>query len=310
MIGMKRMSAQAYEALRDALPTITWNKKPFESFLRTALRDRPELLAGLDFGVSKRETADALVSRLISDEATYQTTTIALMVEISAMTQFPNIERIAEPSDRALRLQQAQETVGRLRTLVAPYRDLVDAGARSAAAKDAYAAQQAGIKRFSDEIGALRTRYIELHGSSDPHQRGTAFELLLADLFLLFDMEPRLSYSLPREQIDGSLSFDTDDYIVEARWRSEPTGRGDLDIFKSKVERKGRNALGIFVSVKGFTADALAEYSSSSPFVVFTGEDIFMVFDGRVGLDDLLRAKKRHVNETGDCNLPAKELFV
>lgn len=134
--------------------------------------------------------------------------------------------------------------------------------------------------------------------------------MLLTDLCLLFDMEPRLSYNLPHEQIDGSLSFDTDDYIVEARWRKEPTDRGDLDIFKSKVERKGRNALGIFVSVNNFTADALAQYASASPFVVFTGEDIFMVLDGRVALDDLLRAKKRHVNETGDCNLPARNLLV
>ncbi|WP_241178778.1 restriction endonuclease [Mycobacterium sp. P7213] len=145
---------------------------------------------------------------------------------------------------------------------------------------------------------------------SRPHKRGKAFEGLLTDLFLIFDMEPRLSYSLAHEQIDGSLSFDTDDYIVEARWRQESTGREHLDVFKTKVERKGRNALGIFVSVNTFSADALVQYGSSSPFVVFTGDDLFMVLDGRIGLDDLLRAKKRHVNETGDCNLPARSLVL
>jgi len=62
----------------------------------------------------------------------------------------------------------------------------------------------------------------------------------LTDLFVLFDMEPRLSHSLAHEQIDGSLSFDTDDYIVEARWRQESTSREHLDVFKSKVERKER----------------------------------------------------------------------
>jgi len=29
-------------------------------------------------------------------------------------------------------------------------------------------------------------------------------------------LEPRLAYSLESEQIDGSVTFDTDDYIVEA----------------------------------------------------------------------------------------------
>jgi hypothetical protein len=137
-----------------------------------------------------------------------------------------------------LRLQQAQDAVGRLRTLTARYRDQVETRSRSEVAREAYAAQLAGIKQFKDDIDALRGRYLDLHSSSEPHQRGKAFEVLLADLFLLFDMEPRLSYSLEREQIDGSLSFDTDDYILEARWRTEPTGRDDLE--SSRPKSNGR----------------------------------------------------------------------
>jgi hypothetical protein len=73
-----------------------------------------------------------------------------------------------------------------------------------------------------------------------PTRTRQAFEVLLTELFLLFDMEPRLSYNLPHEQIDGSLSFDTDDYIVEARWRQQPTGREHLDVFRRKSsERAG-----------------------------------------------------------------------
>lgn len=45
---MKRISAQAYQALREALSVITWNKGAFESTLRDALRTHPELLGGLD----------------------------------------------------------------------------------------------------------------------------------------------------------------------------------------------------------------------------------------------------------------------
>ena len=308
---MKRISAQAYQALRDALSVITWNKRAFESILRDALRAHPELLVGLDFnGATKRETADALVDRLAANEQTYQPTTIDLMLDVADMTRFPNVERIKDPDDRALRLQQAHEAVGALRMLVAPYRNQAASTEKSAAAKQSHAAKQAALRQFSDDLDALRQRYVEMHTSDDPHERGKAFEVLLTDLFLLFDMEPRLSYNLPHEQIDGSLSFDTDDYIIEARWRKQLAEPGDLHIFKTKVEGKGRNALGIFVSVLGFTAGALAHYSSMSPFVVFTGEDIYMVLDGRVRLDDLLRAKKRHVNETGDCYLPARNLLA
>lgn len=311
IVGVKRISPLAYQALRDALPTITWHKRAFESFLRDALHRHPELLAGLDFnGATKRETADTLINRLVEKDATYFATTLELMLDVAAMTQFPDVERIKEPSDRKLRLEQAHDAVGRLRTLTAPYRESAEAKTKSAAMKASNAANQAELKQFSDDLRALHDRYMTLHTSSDdPHGRGKKFEVLLTDLFLLFDMEPRLGYSLAHEQIDGSLSFDTDDYIVEARWRKTRAEPGDLEIFKGKVERKGRNALGIFVSVAGFTAGALDEYATRSPFVVFTGDDIYLVLDGRVRLDYLLRAKKRHVNETGDCHLPARILL-
>lgn len=100
----------------------------FESFLRDALRERPELLAGLDFrGPTKRETADALVSRLAADEDTYHDATLNLMLDVAAMNRFPNVERIKDADDRALRLQQANEAVGRLRVLTASYREQTEA---------------------------------------------------------------------------------------------------------------------------------------------------------------------------------------
>jgi len=56
----------------------------------------------------------------------------------------------------------------------------------------------------------------------------------------------RAAYSLDREQIDGAFSFDTDDYILEAHWRQEPIGREHLDVFRSKISRKGKNALALY----------------------------------------------------------------
>jgi hypothetical protein len=58
---VKRINTEAYQALRDALAVVTWYKKAFRTLLGTALRDHPELLAGLDFGgTTKREVADEL----------------------------------------------------------------------------------------------------------------------------------------------------------------------------------------------------------------------------------------------------------
>ncbi len=145
--------------------------------------------------------------------------------------------------------------------------------------------------------------------ASNPQARGKAFEGFLNQLFGLFDLNPRAAYSLEREQIDGAFSFDTDDYILEARWRQEPIGREHLDVFKSKISRKGKNALGLYISVSGFTSDALQEYSASTPFITLEGGDLMAVLDERIPLDELLHRKKRHANETGGCYFPASRMM-
>jgi hypothetical protein len=129
----KRIATAAYQALREALAVIFWNKRPFESYLRTALRDHPELLAGLSFAEPKRIVADQVVDRLAADEARYQATTLHLMLEVAAMREFPNIAQIKDPADRALRLAEADEAVSRLRDLTADHAELIGAQERLAA---------------------------------------------------------------------------------------------------------------------------------------------------------------------------------
>lgn len=237
---MQRIRTEAYQALRQALPAITWNKRPFESYLRTALRGHPELLAGLNFTDTKRSVADALVDRLVQGEMRYQQATIDLMLEVASMTTFSNIEAIADPADRTLRLEQARRAVADLAKLVEPYSQARSERERVEAELASTKALNEATQRFMQEIDALKDRFLALSSSTDVHDRGRQLERLLTELFCLFDMEPRLAYSLPNEQIDGSLTFDTDDYIVEARWRQAPVSRGDADVFAAKVRRKGK----------------------------------------------------------------------
>lgn len=308
-VCVKTISAEAYQALREALAAIVWNKRPFETYVRTALRESPELLAGLPFGEPKRLVADLLVDRLVANEAKYKDVTLNLMLEVASMKSFPNIELIKDEEDRRLRLRAAERAVEHLRELTKAYSLEVTERERIIAEREASRAQAEAQRTFSDELDQLRRRFLTLQEESNPQRRGRDLEPLLTDLFMLFDMEPRLAYDLDREQIDGSLSFDTDDYIVEARWRAEPASRGDADIFAAKVRRKGKNALGLFVSVLGLTSDAIAQYSEATPFMALDGSDLYLVLDQRIRLDDLLKLKKRHANETGGCYLPASRVL-
>ena len=305
VVAMKRISTEAYQALRDALPVVTWYKKSFKSLLQTALRERPELLSSLDVsGATKRNVADELVRRLVADEGRYFETTIQLILELAAMNRFPDIERLTEP-DRSDRLAEAKSAVAILKDITKEFTARQEEQARQQAARNARADQLAALRNFSDELAELHGQFLTLHGSANPQQRGLDFERLLNRLFRLFDLESRTGYSTATEQIDGSLSFDTDDYLLEAKWLSTPVDRAAVDAFAAKVQRKGKNALGIFVAVNGFSQPALDTYKESTPFITMDGADINLVLEGRLKLDDLLRAKKRHANETGSCFLSA-----
>jgi len=307
-LKVKRLDPRAYNALADALTTIYWNKKPWERYLRGALCGAPEILAVLDFaGSTKRETAGRLVDMLMRNEERYQQITVGLMLDVAKMDSFPNL--VAQ-QDGAQMVAQAKAAVAELRTWTQHHQEIVDEHDEYARNLAKASADASKSRVLSESLTSLKAEFLLMHAdASDPQARGTVLEAFINSLFKLFDLEPRAAYSLDREQIDGAFSFETDDYILEAKWWNKAMGRGYLDEFAKKVERKGRNALGLYISINGFTKDALDEYEDSTPFITMDGSDLMAILDERIRLDDMLRRKKRHMNESGSCYFPASHML-
>ena len=92
------------------------------------------------------------------------------------------------------------------------------------------------VKTFARTLEALKADFLAMSAdSSDPQQRGLDFETFLYKIFALFDLEPRLEFSLEYEQIDGAMTFDTDDYIIEAKWWKPRVDRVELHDLKSET---------------------------------------------------------------------------
>ncbi len=302
------ISPAAYGALSEALTAIIWNKKPFEVYIRRVLRGRPELLTGLNFNEVKAKVSDELIDQLMADEDRYQAFTMALMNEIADMESFPNLER--QPNDRALHLDRAHKAVANLRRFVVKYNG-EQQGTQQLAEELAELREQVQERRdFATTLNELKNEYLILTAATNTKQRGLDFEPFLYRLFRLFDLQPRLSYSLEHKQIDGSMTFDTDDYIIEAKWLKGAAEHKDVSYFASKVGEKSKNTLGLFVSVNGFSKGARETYRTRTVFITFDGEDLFFVLDGRIRLDELLRFKKRHASETGSCYFPVREILA
>lgn len=298
----KPISPAAYGALEAALKHIFWYKSDLEGFIRRWAKGRPELLAGLNFSGYKWQTAEDFVDRLHADESRYGELAIGLMVEVSEMTSFPKLRR---HEDADALIAEAQEAVAELKRCVDRHRGLIAADAQFASDLAAHRAVSESRRSFAQRLAELKDEFLRLEEEPNRQKAGREFEPFLNQLFRLFDLDPRLSYNLPFEQIDGSITYDTDVYVVEAKWLKEPVEVHFLGSFVEKVRHKTTNTLGLYISVHGFTKGARQRYADGTCFITMEGVDLFAVLDGHITLDELLSRKKRHANDTGSCYYPA-----
>ncbi|MFD3818122.1 restriction endonuclease [Streptomyces rubiginosohelvolus] len=302
----KTLNPSAYLALVEALTAIFWNKKPFQTYVRAMLKDHSELLPRLDFTVTKREVSGQLVDLLRANETRYLDLTVALMLDIAAMETFPNLVSQVDADDM---VAKATVAVAELKRWTAKQREVIEEHEEHAATIAQSAKKAQDGRAFAQAHDGLKQRFMGMYAAADPHKRGTDFEGFINELFALYDMEPRASYVMEYEQIDGAFAFDTDHYVLEAKWWKDRIGRRELDVFKANIERKGKNTLGLYISMNGFTTDAVAVYSFSTPFITLDGVDFMAVLDQRIRLDELIRRKKRHASETGRCSLPVADIL-
>jgi hypothetical protein len=304
----KRIAPGAYDALVDALALVFWNKPPFERFVRLSLRDHPELLAGVDFQGPKRQAASDVVMRMAAEESKYQSSVLDLMMSVAAMSDFPNLRTQA---DGAALLVSAQEAVATMRTWTNQYGELAHARERLAAQEKAERERSAARRSLSAVLGELKAEFLAMHADADPKMRGRALEPFLSRLFALHDLAPRSSFKLQDEQVDGAFTFSTDDYLLEAKWENHPASRQDVDVLSQKVLRKGKNTLGLFLAINGFSEPAVRAHSNCGTALIFMdGTDLYAVLDEQMSLVDALEAKRRHLSETGLPLIPVSVLLT
>lgn len=155
---MKPLPAEANEALADALAKIHWHKNAFQRYMQFALREAPELLAGLPFQETKRIVAHELVDRLAEKERKYRDFTLSFRLEVSAIKDFPDVLAV---KDRPELVVAAKGAVARLGRIVAPL-----------------AADDAEARRIQEDAERLRAtaraRHPETQDLAKPHQKRPA----------------------------------------------------------------------------------------------------------------------------------------
>lgn len=308
MIPAQRISPNAIGALKQALTAAFWRKKDLLAWLRSAVDDQ-QTLNGIDWlGPDlKRDSIEVFVDRLSARQEIHGAQLLRLMADLAAMEDFP---QLAWTDDAEHRIADAERAITRLKTYMQPYEAQL-ASAEAARERIARAREEAKLARASAQaIAHLKDRYFELLAMTDARARGLAFEPFLRELLDVFDLDPRGAFKIIGEQIDGGLTLDDFHFLLEAKWQKAPTPRADLDVFRAKVEEKAENTLGLFVSIEGFQDTAVSKHSGrGSPLLLMDGSDLLAVLEQRIGLPDLLRAKRRHAAMTGEIYRSAFQIL-
>ena len=304
-MSIKKIAPAAIVCLREALTNLYWYKGDLRSFLTSTLAD-PMLLSRLNWEDYKRNIVSALVGFLDQRQDEYQADLLKLMTEVARVEDFSHLERLEGGKEKAA---AARASVGALRKLTAAHDALFDEQKRMEErrrkAYEALARTTAVRKKLDD----LTKEYFDLLGSSDAQRRGYCLETILRELFELFDLDPRASFRIVGEQIDGAFTFDATDYLFEGKWQQDLVNAADLDVLAGKLSRKLDNTLGLFLSINGFSDDGVKAHSSGRRLMLLMdGSDLMAVLEGRIDFIQLLLRKRREASQTGNIYLRIHEI--
>jgi hypothetical protein len=261
----------------------------------------------LDWGDYKRNIVGSLVDYLARNQKDCKEELLNLILEVIKIRDFSHLRCLEDGKNKA---EQAEESVSALRDLAQDHEDIIIEKKKREESKEAAAKSKQRRTDLRKRLDSLRDIFYDLVKSEDFQKRGYELEKILKELFDLFDLDPKASFKITGEQMDGGFTFEGVDFLLEARWRKKPAIADDLYSFDGKLKRKLDNTLGLFLSIEGFSSEAIEAYSKSrSLMILMDGKDLVAVLEGRIDLNFLLHRKRKHAAQTGDIFLGVDDVL-
>lgn len=293
---MKRLSPLAIAALEEALASIFWYKDDLNRFLVAGLGGT-QIVNLVSWDPPKRQIVRDLVAILCADQERHQDALVFLLQEVSKFSDFSHLERLDDGEAKAIR---ARGAVANLREMMKTYEEATAEGRHSAERRQQSARERSEMTAITEKLDELKRRCGEMVTKLTPQKRGFELEKLMYDLFALFDLDPKASFRILGEQIDGAFSLEGLDYLFEAKWAGLVSA-AEMDTFAAKVQRRLDNTLGLMLSMDGFQPDGVQAHSKGRPVIfLMTGADLMAVLEGRITFPELLIRKRRHASQTGN----------
>ena len=171
----------------------------------------PEILNRLDWDDYKRNVVSNLIDYLASNQEKYKDV-LLFNVRYSKMKDFSHLARLEDGKEK---VKVAIESVKALEKLYKSHDSLVIEQKRIVERRMMAQVQRKQKQAVNEKINELNNKYLKLLTSVDAHSRGYELETIVKQLFVLYDLDPKSSFRVQGEQIDGAFTFDNTDYLLK-----------------------------------------------------------------------------------------------
>jgi restriction endonuclease Mrr len=255
----------------------------------------------------KYNAVSELVDRMAARPDLYHDDLLSLFREVANFTNFSHLKRCEDPEQK---ICTAQEKVKALQAHAKGHLDLLKEKEKAAERQEAALQKRRSSTAFQNKIEELKAKFHTIAISTNHQQRGYDLESFLNELFILFDLDPKSSFKIACEQIDGAFTFDNNDYLLEAKWQQKPVDAGNLYKFGGVLSSKLKNTLGLFISINGFSSECTATKADAlKAMILMNGADLNAILDNRITLHEMLYRKRRHASQTGNIYLPVVQIL-
>lgn len=292
----KTISPAAILTLKEALTHIYWTKRDLRQFIELTIENK-SIISTLNWEKTKYETISELIDRMVKRQDIYQDDLLKLVREVGNFNNFSHLEYW---EDSKKLIKKANESVKNLREQTKGYFDSLEELKKVEERKEINKEVQKANIAYQQKIEELKNTFLQIASNTNAQQRGFQFEKFLYELFYFFDLNPKSSFKINGEQIDGGFTFDGTDYLLEAKWQQNEIRASDLYSFGAKIASRLKNTLGLFISLGNYSNECINNNPITKSMILMDGMEIMQVLDGRIKLDELILIKRRIASQTGN----------
>lgn len=256
--------------------------------------------------MSKREIAPLLLDRL--KERSLEDAVLRNLIGIAS--RWSSFHLADDEYAARATVQKAREVLDVIETMEAREQRQRELARQDELAK--LETQRADIVRRESDL--LLMMFDELARSQDHQQRGFLLQDLLNRVFQLHDIPVHRAFirNAGGEQIDGAFKLEGWHYIVECRWRVKLADIREVDGLQGQVRRSGKQTMGIFWSINGWSDNVpgLLKQSPEKDVLLLEGHALRCTLARQIDLREFLLGAIGHLSIKAEPYLSVAEFLA